>query len=79
VDFVTLAGKLVVEVDGATHGTEDERAHDALHTKRLERLGFHVVRVTNRDIFHNLDGVLELIFRELNPEQVAIPLTRSPG
>jgi len=27
----------------------------------LESLGFHIVRVTNIDVYKNLDGVLELI------------------
>ena len=65
VDFVTLDGKLVVEVDGATHSTEAEQQRDEVRTRTLESLGFHVVRVTNDEIFKNLDGVLESILHEL--------------
>ena len=61
VDFVTLDAKLVVEVDGATHSTDVELAHDAERTRVLELLGFQVVRVSNTDIYDNLDGVLEMI------------------
>jgi very-short-patch-repair endonuclease len=39
VDFVTLDGKLVVEVDGATHGSAAELARDAQRTRILESLG----------------------------------------
>ncbi len=65
VDFVTLDGKLIVEVDGATHSTRHEQAYDARRTHELERLGFHVVRVTNRDVYENLDGVLTTLLHEL--------------
>jgi very-short-patch-repair endonuclease len=65
VDFVTLDGKLIVEVDGATHGSPLAASRDAERTRILESLGFHIVRVTNLDVFENLDGVLEMIGREL--------------
>jgi very-short-patch-repair endonuclease len=67
VDFVTIEGKLVIEVDGATHGMPDEMARDAERTHMLESCGFLVVRVTNIDVFKNLDGVLEMIDRMLRP------------
>jgi very-short-patch-repair endonuclease len=67
VDFVTLEGKLVIEVDGATHGTAPELARDESRTHCLETLGFLVVRVTNTDVYENLSGVLEMIERTLRP------------
>ena len=67
VDFVTLDGKLIVEIDGATHSTDREVAQDAERTRVLESIGFHVVRVTNMDVYDDLDGVLEMIRNELNP------------
>jgi very-short-patch-repair endonuclease len=69
VDFVSLDGKLVVEVDGATHDTQAEIARDAERTSILESLGFHVVRVTNMDVYDNLEGVLEMIRRVLSPDR----------
>ncbi len=68
VDFVTLFGKLVVEVDGATHSRTGEVARDEARTRVIEALGFRVVRVNNRDIYDNLPGVIDLIFSELNPK-----------
>lgn len=66
-DFVTLEGKLIIEVDGATHSTPSELNRDAERTRILESLGFHVVRVTNTDVYDNLGGVLEMIDRTLHP------------
>jgi adenine-specific DNA-methyltransferase len=67
VDFVTLAGRLIVEVDGGTHSTPAEIARDTDRTRVLESLGFHVVRVTNDEVRSNINGVLDAIFFELNP------------
>jgi len=61
VDFVTISGKLIVEVDGETHSGAKELAHDRERTRVLNSLGFHVVRVTNTDVHENLSGVCELI------------------
>jgi len=61
VDFVTLDGRLIIEVDGATHSSDAQIARDEERTRVLESLGLHVVRVSNADVFANLDGVLEMI------------------
>lgn len=68
VDFVTLDGKLIVEVDGATHSTAIEINGDQIRTEILESLGFLVVRVTNADVYENLEGVLEMIETSLRFE-----------
>ena len=64
---MTLEGKLVIEVDGATHSTDTELTRDAARTRELERCGFLVVRVSNVDVYENLAGVLEMIDRTLRP------------
>ena len=61
VDFVCHDAKLIVEVDGATHGTTEEQSKDRVRTQMLEACGFHVLRVTNADVVDNLDGVRETI------------------
>jgi len=40
-------------------------ARDADRTHTLEQLGFHVIRVTNIDVYENLEGVLEMICNTL--------------
>jgi very-short-patch-repair endonuclease len=62
-----MEGKLIVEVDGVTHSTVEEIARDATRTRTLEAFGFLVVRVTNIDVFDNLEGVLEMIDTTLRP------------
>src|SRR5712664_3719955 len=61
VDFVTLDGKLIVEVDGVTHAEPSEQVRDKARSDVLEACGFFVVRVSNTDVYDNLEGVLEMI------------------
>jgi very-short-patch-repair endonuclease len=68
VDFVTLNGKLIVEVDGVTHDRPTEIARDETRSRLLEACGFMIVRVSNTDVYDNLEGVLEMIERTLRAE-----------
>lgn len=56
-DFACVAARLVIEVDGYTHWSPDDLAHDAKRTKFIEGEGWRVLRVTNADVDDNLDGV----------------------
>jgi very-short-patch-repair endonuclease len=67
VDFVSLGGKLIIEVDGVTHSTAAALKSDEQRTLVLEALGFLVVRVSNTDVYDNIDGVMEMIDRTLHP------------
>jgi very-short-patch-repair endonuclease len=64
-DFASFDARLVVEVDGATHSTDEEIAYDAARSRTLAGLGFAVLRFTNEDVYRNLDGVLETIRMKL--------------
>jgi very-short-patch-repair endonuclease len=64
-DFLCRDAKLIIEVDGATHGTDAERAADANRTARLEALGYRVLRFDN----DNLSGVLHVISDALGVER----------
>ena len=64
-DFACREKKLIVEVDGGTHGLETEIAADEVRTAGLRRLGYRVFRVTNEDVARNLAGVLDSILHEL--------------
>jgi len=64
-DFACVAAWLVVEVDGDTHGTEEKIVHDKRRDAFMRARGWRVVRVTNLDVYKNLDVVLEGIWRAL--------------
>lgn len=60
-DFACIQLWLVVEVDGATHGTDSEIAHDIRRDAYMRSLGWMVLRIINEDVYKNLDNVLERI------------------
>src|SRR5258707_208836 len=66
-DFACARERLVVEVDGGTHFTPAEVAYDLKRDSYLNKRGWHVLRVTNQDIYKNLESVLESIVRLLPP------------
>jgi very-short-patch-repair endonuclease len=73
-DFVCFERRLVVEVDGGSHGEEGQAAHDRIRDAVLEREGFRVLRVWNPEVRRNLSGVMYSILRAL---EAAAP-SRSP-
>ena len=56
---------MIIEVDGATHATDQELARDGARSGALAAQGYDVLRFTNDDVFKNLDGVLETIHMRL--------------
>jgi very-short-patch-repair endonuclease len=56
-DFACREAKLAIEIDGATHSTPEEIAHDARRTVFLEDRGYRALRFTNGQIFENLEAV----------------------
>jgi very-short-patch-repair endonuclease len=73
VDFYCAEAKLVIELDGATHGSDKEVRYDNLRQKFLESQGVIVKRYTNTDIKENLEGVLENILAAGGREVEYIP------
>ncbi|MEM7728603.1 MAG: endonuclease domain-containing protein [Pseudomonadota bacterium] len=62
-DFACVALKLAVEVDGATHGTDEEIRYDERRTAELEKQGWTVVRFPNEDVFRHCNAVLDAIWK----------------
>ena len=59
VDFYCSKRSLVVEVDGDSHGNEDQIIKDTEREAYLQSLGLQVIRYTNDEVVSNLEGVLE--------------------
>ena len=64
-DFLCRQHCLIVEVDGATHSTETEVAHDLQRSTYLAKAGYRVVRFQNDEVLNGMDEVLTLILVEL--------------
>ena len=60
-DFYCAEAKLVIELDGLQHFTEDGKQYDAERTRFLEGYGLKVVRIPNGEVGRNFRGVCEYI------------------
>ncbi len=60
-DFMCRDAKLIVEVDGATHGSAAELQHDRIRTRDLEARNYQLLRFQNDEIINGIDEVLTFI------------------
>ncbi len=65
VDFYCPKVKLIIELDGGQHYTEEGIEKDKARDNDLQKQGFRVLRFSDREIFKQLDGVLEKIYANL--------------
>ena len=57
VDFYCADARLVIEIDGSQHYTEQGKEYDEQRTAILEQYGVQVLRFTNLDVDRHLDAV----------------------
>ncbi len=65
IDFYSPEIKLALEVDGDSHFVDGAVEYDAERQKFIESARIKFLRFTNEDVYHNLDGVLEVIVEEI--------------
>ncbi|GIK42236.1 MAG: hypothetical protein BroJett011_60690 [Chloroflexota bacterium] len=63
-DFYCHEKHMVIEIDGDSHTEPAQQRYDQARTEWLKQHGLWVIRFHNRDIDHNLAGVLEEIARQ---------------
>ena len=68
-DFYCVRQKLAVELDGGQHGDSDNAEYDSLRTQKLNELGIHVLRISDRDVLKDAEIVAEEIFRRLEDKK----------
>lgn len=61
VDFYCAAEKLIIELDGAVHNTQDAAEADYNRDEYLRQLGYKVLRFENKLVFEHTDWLLEQI------------------
>jgi len=65
VDFYCPKAKLVIELDGGQHFTDEMSAADSIRDRNLNNLGLKVIRFTDTDVLSNIEGVVENIMETL--------------
>ena len=61
VDFYCPESRLIVELDGAGHFTENGAKYDAKRTEYFREQDFRVIRFENKTVYRDLEYVLETI------------------
>ena len=60
-DFYCAKARLVVELDGGGHYTDEQIEKDKVRTKELEGMDLTILKICNLDIDRNFSGVCEYI------------------
>ena len=79
VDFCCPDRRLIVELDGQVHETQQDR--DAERESLLRGAGYAIMRFTNEELLADLPGVLQSIqvAAESQPQRDAYPTARTHG
>ena len=78
VDFYCAKARLVIELDGGGHYTDEQMQYDATRTKILEKYGLKVLRICNLEIDNNFYHICEYIDREVKQSLPQSPDGDSP-
>jgi len=76
VDFAILEKRIVIEIDGAYHHTEEQKIFDETRTEFLKEFGIEVLRFTNQEVIENTANVVKKIAEVLNSKQTDTSLLR---
>ncbi|MDD4902116.1 MAG: endonuclease domain-containing protein [Patescibacteria group bacterium] len=78
VDFFCPELKLVIEIDGATHETEEEIKQDKIRQIFLESLGLKILRYRNLEIKEGLGGLVQYLIKFLKERDNEINHPQEP-
>ena len=71
VDFYCASAKLVIEIDGSQHYTEQGQSYDRERSAALEKYGLFVLRFSNREINTQFSEVCEKIMNTVEARRGA--------
>ena len=60
-DFYCHSARLVIELDGSQHYTEQGKTRDELRTEIIEKYDIYVLRFSNKDVEEKFEGVCHMI------------------
>lgn len=64
-DFYCSELKLVIEVDGDSHFSEDAKGYDKIRDDFFLSLNIKTIRINNDDVMNNIEGVSQSIMEEI--------------
>ena len=67
-DFYFPSIKLVIELDGSGHFTPEGLEYDKIREEFMKSIDIKTIRFNNNDVLTNVEGVLEIIRKEISLE-----------
>jgi len=64
-DFYCPERNFAIEFDGQTHDSEKSQSYDAERTEYLKKFGIKILRIQNKEVLNNLEGVLKEVEKYL--------------
>lgn len=64
-DFYCHELRLVIEVDGEIHNTQENKVLDKDRDTFMSELGITVLRFTNRQVLNHLEDVIDIIMKKI--------------
>ena len=78
IDFYCPKSKMAIEIDGDSHFVEGAKERDRERQTIIETFGITFLRFTNREIYENIDGVLDKIVEHIKIRHSITPPFSSP-
>jgi imidazole glycerol-phosphate synthase subunit HisF len=66
-DFYCHSAKLVIELDGSVHDTDEAKTRDLDRDALMKEWGLKIIRFRNSEVFEDLANVLKRILEAANP------------
>lgn len=65
VDFISLSHKVIIEIDGGQHLTEENTGKDKIRDSYMQKIGFVVFRYTDTQILKEIDAVKNDLYEKI--------------
>ena len=76
IDFYCPQCRLGIEADGGQHYDNNGKQKDERRTEELSEFGIKILRFSDHEILNNIEGVIEVILKEI--EKLIIPPHLNP-
>jgi len=79
VDFVCFEKKVIIELDGGQHALRAEMENDSRRNHWFDSQGYTVLRFWDNEVLENMQGVLEVIWKNCSNHPPLNPLPSREG
>ncbi|MBL0331188.1 MAG: endonuclease domain-containing protein [Bacteroidetes bacterium] len=61
VDFYCASKRLIIELDGEVHNTEEQKEKDQHRDQNLKEMNFKILRISNSQVLNDIETVKRLL------------------